>query len=299
MHQYPIGQALGVQLPTVEVFDVGAMIEGAERYAGLVAQGLAQVTGFEPNPQEYQRLCATHVGPYRYFPYFLGNGGPAQFHVARYPGCSSLYAPNAALIDLFTSLGTQDEADNFRVVAQEQVQTTRLDDIPEIGLPDFVKMDIQGSELDVLRGATQALSNAVVFELETMFVPLYHDQPLFGDLQVFMRKHGFLFHKFIDISGRSLKPFMPSNNPFTPISQALWADAIFVRDFTALESFSDEQLLKAAMVLHELYCSYDLVYHFLKEYDRRRNVALAGQYAQAVLSHPDLPMMYMTFKLHP
>ncbi len=299
MQPYPIAAALGVSLPTIEVFDVGAMMEGTERYASLVSQGLARVTGFEPNRTEYERLCATKHGPYRYFPYFLGKGGPAQFHLTRYPGCSSLYMPNARLIDLFTSLGAQEETGNFHVVSQEPVQTTRLDDIPDIGLPDYLKLDVQGGELDVLHGATNALASAVVLEVETEFVPLYQDQPLFGDVQLFLRAHGFVLHKFIDIAGRSLKPFAPGNNPFAPISQVLWADAIFVRDFTELDHFSNEQLLKAAMILHELYCSYDLAYHFLTEYERRSQAGLAKRYAETVLSQAELGMMYMTLKVGP
>lgn len=39
----------------------------------------------------------------------------------------------------------------------------------------------------------EVLRRAIVVECEALFVPLYHDQPLFGDLQVFMRNEGFLF----------------------------------------------------------------------------------------------------------
>lgn len=39
----------------------------------------------------------------------------------------------------------------------------------------------------------ELLRRAIVVECEALFVPLYHDQPLFSDLQVFTRNEGLLF----------------------------------------------------------------------------------------------------------
>ena len=47
------GEFLGRKIPTIQILDVGAMATGEERYHPLVASGLAEVTGFEPNPAEY------------------------------------------------------------------------------------------------------------------------------------------------------------------------------------------------------------------------------------------------------
>src|SRR3954464_1572303 len=87
----PLRKAFGIELPLVEILDVGAMSEGEDRYAGLLAQELARVVGFEPNPAELSRLQAMRVPGKRYLPYFLGKGGPATFHVTQYPGCCSLF----------------------------------------------------------------------------------------------------------------------------------------------------------------------------------------------------------------
>src|SRR6476661_9991710 len=97
--------AIAVDIPTIEIVDVGAMIEGEDRYAGLVAQGVARVTGFEPDPEQYEILRTARREPYQYLPYFLGSGGPATFHVTRWPGCSSLYQPDLNVIELFTAIG--------------------------------------------------------------------------------------------------------------------------------------------------------------------------------------------------
>ena len=102
--QGSFSDVLGQPIPTIQILDVGAMATGQERYHGLLATGLAQVTGFEPNPAEFARL-KDRPGPYRYLPHFLGAGGPATFHLTRYPGCSSLLEPDPEVSDLFMTIG--------------------------------------------------------------------------------------------------------------------------------------------------------------------------------------------------
>lgn len=292
-------QILGISIPTIQICDVGAMAEGEDRYASLVQQGIANVAGFEPDPKQFAKLQAAQKPHSRYFNFFLGAGGPATFHLARFPGCSSLYQADPGIIDLFSSIGAS-IGGNFTVKSTEEVQTTRLDDVPEMPPIDYLKLDVQGAELDVLKGASNALSSAVVIESEVEFIPLYKDQPLFGDVQLFLRERGFVLHKFLDIAGRGFRPFNgPKNNPFAAMSQVLWADAVFVRDFSRLDTFNDDQLIKAAAILIDVYRSHDLAHLLLTEYDRRRQTQLAPRFHQAVRSHPNLKLMYITHKLHP
>ncbi|CAA7617861.1 FkbM family methyltransferase [Magnetospirillum sp. SS-4] len=281
-------------IPQISIVDVGAMSEGQERYDKLLGSGLATVTGFEPNPEEFARLQG-RPGPYRYLPVFLGNGEPATFNVTRYPGCSSLLLPNPEVIDLFSTIGATLAEDNFRVVRSEEVQTTRLDDIDDLEV-DYIKLDVQGSELEVMRHGTGKLADTVVIECEVEFMPLYRDQPLFGDIQVFLRDQGFVLHKMIDCAGRPFRPFQPPN-PFLPMSQLLWADAIFVRDFTRLDAYGDDALLKAAAVLDVVYGSYDLVTLLLGEFDRRRCTQIRARYL-ASLRQRNLLLHFLNIKDH-
>lgn len=275
-----LSAALGITIPPITIVDVGAMAEGTERYAPLLAAGLANVVGFEPNPAELQRLTQLAAPGRRYLPDCLGRGGPAVLHITRYPGCSSIYRPNIALIELFQSIGAADPTGNFYVVAEQAVETRRLDDVPQCPPPDYLKLDVQGAELDVLEGATRALEQCLVVESEVEFVPLYEGQPLYGDVELLLRSRGFLPHKMIDIAGRALRPFCIDGALRAPMSQLLWADAVFVRDFTHLELFTDEQLLKTAAIVHEAYRSDDLAYHFLREFDRRRGTTCGESFAQ-------------------
>src|SRR5688572_3803587 len=137
-------------------------MEGEDRYAVLVGDGLARVTGFEPNDVQRAKLVAERPGDaYRYINAFIGTGEEATVHVTRYPGCTSLYRPDPRVIDRFDDIGTT-AGGNFHVIGTARVQTRRLDDIAECPPADFLKLDVQGGELDALRGAGKSLANAIV-----------------------------------------------------------------------------------------------------------------------------------------
>jgi FkbM family methyltransferase len=266
---------LGSPPAPVLVLDIGAWSDGGDRYAPLVAQGLARVTAVDATPLDPAALKAR--GIVRTLGVMLGDGGPAQFRVTFFPGCSSLLEPDPAVIDRFPMLGTG-EGGNFRVKNRHDIQTRRLDDVLTEGLPDYIKIDVQGAELDILRHGTRALAMATVVECEVEFMALYRNQPLFCDVQAFMREHGFVLHKLIDLVGHSL---LPPPGP-QPVNQLLWGDAVFVRDFTRLDRFDDDDLIRAALVLNDCYRSFDLVALLLAEHDRRRATDYAARYRAAL-----------------
>ncbi len=56
--------------------------------------------------------------------------------------------------------------------------------------PDFLKLDVQGYELEVLRGATSALKHAEFCLLEVSMLELFNE-PLFAEVVAFMDVRGF------------------------------------------------------------------------------------------------------------
>jgi len=287
---------LSMTLPSIEIMDVGAMMEGEDRYSPLVKQGLGTVTGFEPNPSNLAKLNA-RPGPYTYHPFFLGDGKKATFYLTAYPGCSSLLEPDGDIINLFSTIGAEPGTGNFSVVEKTTVETSRLDDLDEISQPDYLKIDVQGAELMVLENARNTLSKVLVLETEVEFIAIYKNQPLFCDIQKFMIEQGLMLHKLVDVAGRSLRP-VELPNRYQATSQLLWADAIFVRDYTDLDTYSDEDLIKSAVILNDVYLSYDVVYRLLGEYDKRKSTDYSALYMASLKSHGDLKLMFMNLKQH-
>src|SRR5262249_12061696 len=148
--------------------------------------------------------AATGLGgaPQRYLPYFIGDGSERTFYLTSQTMCSSLYEPSTPMLSRFAGL-----EELVRTTHTSIVPTHRLDDLPEVQAIDYMKVDVQGAELDVLRGATRLLRRTLVVEAEVEFEPLYTDQPLFGDVDRFMRGQGYRFHTFTGLSGGAFTPF--------------------------------------------------------------------------------------------
>src|SRR5438067_2418127 len=90
------------------------------------------------------------------------------------------------------------------------------------------------------------MAQVIGFEPEVEFVPLYKDQPLFAEIDAFMRAKGFMLHKFHEMAGRAMRPFLMNNDPLKAISQVLWANAVYIKDVTRFSALNAGMLLKTA-----------------------------------------------------
>ena len=81
------------------------------------------------------------------------------------------------------------------LVNVEGIQTETLDHYcQESGLwPDFLSMDIQGAEFEVLKGGGQALSRLLGIVTEVEFRQIYRGQALFADIAAHLAAQGFQF----------------------------------------------------------------------------------------------------------
>ncbi len=268
-------------LSPIRIVDVGALrVSGApEPYEPILQYAAVEITGFEPDANECNRLNDPRHPERKYFPYAIGDGRKRTFHLTNVPMTSSLYEPNTELLSLFHNI------DNItRVISRTEVETRRLDDIPEVLGTDYLKVDVQGAEVDVFNGAANLLCEVVMVHTEVEFVPLYRDQPLFSDVDHALRRHGFQFHCFDSVAGRAFKPMIFDNDINKPRRQMLWANAVYMKDFMALEKLPDEKLLKLAILLHTLYASYDACALVLRHYQDRTGNGLADAYLHRMAS---------------
>jgi len=249
----------------VKIVDVGAMALGnsPSDYQPLLDSGLAEVVGFEPVTEECDKLNRMSDGKHSYLPYFIGDGNKGTFHLCNFSMTSSLYEPNTSLLKYFHNL-----EELVQVVETSTVNTKRLDDIKEIQDIDLLKIDIQGAELDAFNGATRLLKNTVAIHTEVEFVPLYKKQPLFAEVDQKLRSSGFLFHKFHGLSGRTFRPIVNLENDNSPLSQLLWSDAIYLRNFMRLGTLSTKKLVALSVIAHDLYHSYDYCSIVLEALDK-------------------------------
>ncbi|MHC4075681.1 MAG: FkbM family methyltransferase [Planctomycetota bacterium] len=271
----------------IKIIDVGAMMIGNKPpdYYALLKPGVSKVIGFEPDEKECQKLNQSHNDDCSFLPYIIGDGSERTFNLCNYNMTSSLYEPNTNLLEKFQNL-----SELVQVVEYTTVSTKRLDDIDEVQNADYLKIDVQGAEVDVFNGAENLLADIMIVHTEVEFVPLYINQPLFAEVDQTLRKHGFLFHKFFRgvITGRTFKPLIVNSNTNQGLSQALWSDAIFVKNFLHYDQMPPEKLLKLAVILHDVYGSYDLVHYILSEFDKQTSAKCAEQYLQLLCKDGNL-----------
>lgn len=138
--------------------------------------------------------------------------GRGEFHMDYDPFMSSLYQLDPAYGDytLFTVdpvKGAMDYcfADTGRTMETRELDMVSLDDLyggeqPPALAPDFLSMDTQGSEYEILLGASQTLARSVLaLRLEVAFQPIYQNQKLFGDLCQLLTSQGFQFIKMLEV----------------------------------------------------------------------------------------------------
>jgi FkbM family methyltransferase len=262
-------------LPTIEILDVGAAIGESPSYQPLVDAGKARITGFEPNAEECQRLNEAYGGTHRFFPHFVGDGKPAVFHETNWVLTGSLLEPNQPLLEKFQNLN-----EVTTLVARHPVNTVRLDDLTDLGSIDFIKIDIQGGELAVFQNALRVLAGALAIQTEVEFVEMYKRQPMFADVDIFLRDRGFQFHTFTGFGMRAFKPLVVGGNPNMGLRQYLWSDAIYVRDWMALDYLSETKLKKLAVIANDILSSFDLAHLILVALDKNMGSDFASRYLQ-------------------
>ena len=246
-------QILAPNRPTA-IVDVGANpIDGAPPYKAMLEAGLCDVVGFEPQPDALARLQAMAGPRERYLPYALGDGTSRTMNICGIEGMSSLLVPDPAQLALFNLFPIWGEVKNTIPVS-----TRRLDDIAEIANMDFLKMDIQGCEREVLTHGQRKLADTVAIQTEVSFVPLYKDQPTLGQMDLMLRDLGFLPHCFAEVKVWPLAPTVVGGQPNRGLRQLLEADMVYVRDFTRAGDMSTEQWKHLALIAHHCYRSVDL-----------------------------------------
>jgi FkbM family methyltransferase len=171
---------------TLRLIDVGARGGVDPRWKPFFKH--LSVLGFEPDREECASLNSTRF-PYkcRFLPFALGSedGIEATLNMCVSPGSSSLMEPNHEVFRHYPYSA------QLEVVRRIPLTLTRLDTACADFQPDVIKLDTQGTELDILHGAGHLLDQTLAVEIEVEFVQIYKGQPLFADIDIFMREHGF------------------------------------------------------------------------------------------------------------
>ena len=80
----------------------------------------------------------------------------------------------------------------------QEIKTTTLDEIFKNEMTfDFIKIDCQGSEMDIIKGGLEMCKRAKVFLLEAPVYPYNIGAPTFDELKEFMSSIGYPYNKIV------------------------------------------------------------------------------------------------------
>ena len=211
--------------------DVGVR-DGIHPIVNPVA-GLTSALAFEPDQVECARLQNLYASSTPWKEVWIE---PSALYESN--GTKTLHitsaSTNTSLRHVHDPFVARYEMEKFQPIGMEQVTTRTLDDVlatqfashPQLG--EFIKLDTQGTEFEILMGARKTLTDRTVALLvEVWYCQTYDGQKLFSDIEIFLRSLGFSFYG-ASVHYRSRK-FLNKRQHITK-ERPLWADAVFFRD---------------------------------------------------------------------
>lgn len=164
--------------PNVEVIDVGAN-------SGQWAKELRDsgwkgpIHSFEPISSFFQELQMNSIGDENWN---VNNFALGASHEELRINISANDGGSSSFLEIQPFVTKIQE--NTGTISWEQTQVRRLDEVFSLddGISRYLKADVQGFELDVLRGLGKLANSLIAIEIEVSMLELYKDQPLIEQL---------------------------------------------------------------------------------------------------------------------
>ncbi len=161
-----------------EIWDVGAF-KGEWTKEVMAYAPRANFTLFEPNVTHNAILSGMNV---KIFNFLLGNIDSSVEFYSHGGSGDSIFPEFNELSQVRSS---------FRIQECHKIETLLARE-PELRTPDFLKLDVQGAELEILKGAGTMLSSIKIILLECPIVNYNWGSPNIHDYLEFMYQHNFV-----------------------------------------------------------------------------------------------------------
>ena len=250
--------------------DVGAAGGLDKRWHFLRPSNLTEIL-FEPDPASFEELRNKSLPNTLVFNAALADRKKEVIlNICKWREVSSIYEPNFELINKYP------DACRFEIEERINLKADSLSNLlnsQNIAALDFIKIDTQGSELEILRGAGDLLKSVIGVEVEVEFVELYKGQPLFQEVNSYISNWGM---SLVDLKRTFWK--RKSQHKNIKKGQLIYVDALYLKEPEALlEGNCDEERLVKALVIYLAYGYSDIAIDLIES-------ALSGNIITPVLA---------------
>jgi len=149
----------------------------------------------DPEDVDGKKTLAAYSGKRFHYPIAISDiPGKRGFNLCRKSRVSSLYEPD---LDVLKDTCYGKNLNRWKISSTVEIECRRLDDIlDELNIKfNFLKVDAQGADLDVLKSAGEHLQDIKGIQVECNLLPIYKGAPLAGEIDAFLEDKGFVLVK--------------------------------------------------------------------------------------------------------
>ena len=255
----------------ISICDIGASpIDKTDFIENLFENCDSEIIGFEPNIDEFKKLETSNPKK-KFYNFALGDGKENTLNICKAPGMSSFLEPNYDYLKIFH--GFQEWS---KIVSKQQVNTKKLNDIDD--KLDFIKLDVQGYEYEILKNGQKKIREAKVIQIETSPFPVYKNERTTSEVINLLENNGFMLHMFNNINTRSFKPMVVANNKNLGINHLFQLDCVMVKNFEEIKTLDKENLIKLILIMFYSFKSYDFVDYLITILDEKYDTSFIEKY---------------------
>lgn len=226
------------------IIDIGAKEDIGETLK-IIPENQLNIYGFEPNKIEFEKLIKKFPQRKYFNIGVFNNKKNKKLYVTKEPAASSFFKPNNK-----NKIYEKINWENRKIVKITNIKCDKLDSFSKIIKEiDFLKIDTQGSEYQILEGAKKVLnSNSPLVLTETWSTEIYKNINLFDEIIFLMKK---MKYRVLDIDTAAASWKLETKNKFTdldiPIKNGF--EILFVKDYEILKKLEENKIIKLIILL--------------------------------------------------
>ena len=241
-----IGERLNIFLNQnqlkLTLIDVGARGTLQDIWKPLTSN--LNVIGFEPDQDEYKKLVSRN-SKNKYFNTALSNKREElTLFITKDPSCSSLFKSNLEYIRIFEPQNWESKI----TVSKQNIQCERLDALINYDV-DYIKIDTQGFELNILKGAESLLVNQhPIVSCEAWCTEVYSNAPKFNEIINYMNSLGY---EVFDLETAASWKYR-TDKKVVSRKRKIGFEILFVKSYEKINVIDDKSLKRHLLILEYL-----------------------------------------------